>query len=268
MAEEAVVIETPAVETATPETPPAQAPEPTPYEDKARAKGWKPKEEFEGDTADWVSAEEFVKREPLFDRIRNQSKELKELRRTVEEMAKFHHQSVKVAVDREIRALQAQKREAIELGDVQKVEAIDDAIQKQKAELPPAPKAGSDMPEEMTTWLERNAWFKTNADMRDFAAAHNEMYLKRHPGELQKALEETEKATKKAFPEHFAPKENPNKEKPSAVEGAAPRGNGQAKYSESRLSADQRRVFQQYKKAGVMDIEEYCKSLEQIGELQ
>jgi len=36
------------------------------YEKIARTKGWKPKNEFSGEA--WVDAEEFVKREPLFEK--------------------------------------------------------------------------------------------------------------------------------------------------------------------------------------------------------
>ena len=72
------------------------------YEGAAREKGWRPKEEYEGDAEGWVGAEEFVKRQPLFDKIKVQSKRLKELEKTVEAMAKHYQTSIKQAKEKAI----------------------------------------------------------------------------------------------------------------------------------------------------------------------
>ena len=52
-------------------------PEVNKYEEAAKAKGWKPKEEYEGVQEAWIGAEEFLKREPLFDRIKQSRKRLR-----------------------------------------------------------------------------------------------------------------------------------------------------------------------------------------------
>src|SRR3990172_4739307 len=67
-------------------------------EASARAQGWKPKEEFTGDPALWVDAKEFVGRAPLFDKIKTQSKDLKEIRKTVDAMAKHFTANLNAAV--------------------------------------------------------------------------------------------------------------------------------------------------------------------------
>ena len=56
-----------------------EQPKVDPYEDKARATGWRPLEEFEGDPETWVDAKEFLGRAPLFDKIKHQTKKQKEL---------------------------------------------------------------------------------------------------------------------------------------------------------------------------------------------
>ena len=48
-----------------------EAPELSPIEQKAIQMGWRPKEQFEGDEEEFIDAKEFVRRQPLFDRIEN-----------------------------------------------------------------------------------------------------------------------------------------------------------------------------------------------------
>ena len=49
----------------------------SPIEEKAIQMGWRPKDQFEGDEEEFIDAKEFVRRQPLFDRIENQNKQLK-----------------------------------------------------------------------------------------------------------------------------------------------------------------------------------------------
>ena len=58
------------------EEEPLEAVEPSDEETVARAAGWRPKEEFDGDPNQWVDAGEFNRRAPLFEKINNQNKEL------------------------------------------------------------------------------------------------------------------------------------------------------------------------------------------------
>ena len=55
-------------------------PELSPVEQKALEMGWRPKEEWTGEEGDFISAETFVARKPLFDRIEHQNKELKQVK--------------------------------------------------------------------------------------------------------------------------------------------------------------------------------------------
>jgi len=109
-----------------PEASGGAPPEPTPapevnYEELARAEGWRPKAEL-GDAYDplkYVSAEEFVKRAPLFLTIKSQSKAIKELRKTVESVVSFSKQNAELAAKQAIDNLLSQKRDAIVSGDVE-----------------------------------------------------------------------------------------------------------------------------------------------------
>lgn len=244
------------------------------YEEAARSKGWRPKEEFEGDQSSWVDAEEFIKREPLFEKIRSQSKEVRELRKTVESMANHYHKQVEASVKRELTALQNKRRDAIELGDVKKVEEIDQQIEETKQEAAvTAKEEKSEVPEEITTWIEENKWYKDNEDMREFAVAYNLQYLKRNPGQLTESLVKTAEAVKRAFPEEYEKSQGGNKKRSTppqveAPDGAASSG-GKKSYSVSRLSEEQKLVYKQMVTTHkVLSHDEYFKSLEEIGELR
>jgi len=235
------------------------------YETIAREKGWRPKEEFDGDDDSWVDAQEFVKRQPLFDKIKTQSKKMKELEKTVESLAKHYQITMKQAKDKAIAELKAERVEAIELGEVAKVEEIDQRIiDVKKVPDPVAP--NSVMPVEVEAFVEEHKdWFNKNQEMTDFAVAYNESYLKKNPGNLEKSLEETLKVVKRAFPEHFA---NGKRQSPPPVEGATTATKGASKYSLAALTKEQKLVYQQlvvnHKQ---MSHDEYFKDLESAGYL-
>jgi hypothetical protein len=252
-----------------------ETPAADPHEAAARAKGWKPKEEYTGDAALWVDAKEFLGREPLFEKIRTQSKELKDIKRTVEAMAKHQAAIVEHTVNARIAALKAERKVAIEEADVDKVEKIDKAIEEQKEVR--ASSKDKEVPGVIQEWVEANSWYKTDAEMRDFARAYNDSYLKRHPDDLEGSLDATLKATKRAFPEKFPEEKKPPTPPAHSVEGSTAPNKGAAKYSVSRLTPDQKLAHDQYIKAGTFDdiakknkmtpSEYYVRQLDEIGEL-
>ena len=253
-------------ETTLPETGEAEVPAPPEHETIAREKGWRPKEEYEGDPEAWVAAEEFVKRQPLFDKIKIQNKKLKELEKTVEALAKHYQSNVTQAKERAILDLKSERREAIELGEVGKVEEIDQKIhhvqQMQEAVVP----AKGIAPELEQFLAEQKDWFNKDEDMTAFAVSYNETYLKKHPGDLAESLNQTMKAIKRAYPEKF---ENQKKTAPPAVEGGTPVNQGTQKYSTARLNQEQKLVYHQLVKIHKqMSHDDYFKSLENAGFLE
>jgi len=254
---------------------------PDPNEAAARADGWLPKEEYKGDPEKWVDPKTWVEKGPLLKRISSQSTHIKELKRTVDAMARHLEASVQAGVKQELAKLNAAKKEAVKEGDVEKVEAIDRQIDQAKATKADIPTAKEVAPE-IETWVGQNPWYKDDPEMHDFARAFNDTYFKRHPnGDLSDSLKATTDAVKKAFPEKFAvtkKEDPPAKPNASAVEGSThPSRAGGPKYSVSRLTADQRLACDQYMKAHTFDklaeaakmtpTEYYIKQLDEIGEL-
>jgi hypothetical protein len=234
-------------------------------ETAAGEKGWKPESDYEGAKGGFVSAEEFLKREPLFDKIKNQSKELKGLKKTIEAMARQTQTQVKAQVALRLRELKEAKNEAVEAGDVGKVDAIDAEIDQQKAVVT---EEVNQIPDEVSEWIGKNSWFNNDPELNAWAVTHNRTYVEKNPGDVSGSLEATTKAVKKAFPEKFdIPKPKPPV---NPVEGSStPKDTaGKKNYNAGRLSDDQKKVYNQMVKVHkVMSHEEYFAGLEEIGEL-
>jgi hypothetical protein len=254
-----------------------------PIEAAARVKGWKPKAEFTGEPADYVGAEAFLARGPLLEKISTQSRQLNKVTKTMETMARHFNKNVEHAANARIKELEYQKTEAIKTGDVPQVRAIDTAIEHERAAKADAIPAGDgkavEVPPEVEKWVNANPWYVSNAEMHDFAYAHNETYLKRHPGDLEGSLRSTTAAIRRAFPDKFL---KPTTVKPddtvSVVEGGGAPASGGKAYTVNRLNADQRNALSQYLKAGTFTelakeakmspTEYYIRDLEMIGEIK
>jgi hypothetical protein len=236
------------------------------FEKIAKGKGWKPKTEFSGES--WVDAEEFVKREPLFERIKQQSSDLKEMKKIIGTMADHYKKTQEVAVQKAIADLKTQKKEAIEVGDVAKVEQIDKEIEEHKQIKVDAPTTPEIKPE-IKEWVEKNKWFDKNPKMQKFAISFNKTYASDNPeATLSETLKETEEAVKARFPEEF--KTTSHREMVSSVESPSGGDVGSKKkgYGRDRLISDEQRItYDQVVKHKIMPPEEYVKGLEQIGEL-
>lgn len=244
------------------------------YEALAKKEGWRSKEELgdDFDAARYVGAEEFLKRKPLFETIKQQSKAIKRLEKTVDSVVSFSQKNAELAAKKAIADLNAQKKEAIEKGDVDSVTEIDKNIEDHKKVVDDAKIAASTIPAEITEWATKNPWFDTELEMQDFATAYCASYKKRNPTEdINKVLEETEKAVKRAFPDSKYFKSR--RSDPPAVEthkdDAGDTGGNNKKYTMSRLTEEQKLTYNAYvKKSKMMTHDAYFQKLEEIGALE
>jgi hypothetical protein len=132
------------------------------FDTEARAHGWKPQDEFQGDPAKWTDAETFVKRaDEIMPLMREQNKDLRrkisEMERTVKKLAK----SEQAAHKERLEALQTQRLEAFDSGDREAFVAADkkaDELRKDMGDAAPALN-GEDPAEELDTFREANPWF-------------------------------------------------------------------------------------------------------------
>ena len=111
------------------ETPPPEAPPERDWNADARDMGWKPKDEWHGDSDGWRDAKEFVKRgDEIFGFIRNDRDRLREKNAQIEadrddRLKRMEKQYVgllerqKTLHEADIKVIEADKRKAVEEGD-------------------------------------------------------------------------------------------------------------------------------------------------------
>ena len=237
----------------------------SPVQEEALSQGWVPKEEFDGDSERWVDAGEFLRRGELFRKIESQSKELKDVKRALSELAKHNSKIREVEYARAIDALKAQKKEALSEGDADRVVDIDDKIdlvkdqqkQLQQQQVQEVVQAAEVHPE-LKNWISKNSWYESDAKMRKFADAYGTSIAGDYsPVEV---LKEVEKAVKKQYPEKFR---NPNRERAGAVEGNVQRG-GRTTESEMELSDVEKTVMKTLVDGGHITKEKYLEQLKAI----
>ena len=85
----------------------------TSIEEKAISMGWRPKEQFEGDEEEFIDAKEFVRRQPLFDRIESQNKQLKNVTKALEALKTHYTRVEEAAVQKAINQLKAQRKSCL-----------------------------------------------------------------------------------------------------------------------------------------------------------
>jgi len=163
---------------------------------EAESQGWVPKERYRGNEADWVDAETFVKRgreilpilrknnENLVKDLNATKEQLKDFREAAEEFKKFQRESYERKAseyERRIQDIKESRAQAINDGDGQKVNALDDALDEAKEDLKEAKQAVKDVisvPEQpasaavdpnLQSWLDKNAWFGEDRRMTSIA---------------------------------------------------------------------------------------------------
>ena len=205
------VIEEPVIEEAAPEAANDDEPIDTDLEDRARRQGWKPKDEFNRDPADWKPADEFLEvaeteMPVLRERMRNMEKQIQGMDKTLE----FQKQERELALQEERDRLGAQYdarlRETVEAGDGDAF----DRIQREKTEHlkePPAPKTANDLPEAIREFMAENKWYGENEDMTEFAEAQNLIVRQHHPDWSDElVMRQIGARVKQAYPGDAAPK--------------------------------------------------------------
>jgi len=252
-----VVPDTPVVET------PESTPQVDPIETEAREQGWKPKEEYEGDPAKWRPAKEFVERGELFGKIDHMGKELKETRKALK-MLQDHHTKVReTEYNRALTELKALQKKHLEEGNsdgyLETTELLTDLKAEQKAREVVQQNTPNQPDPRFLNWISANKWYEKDTEMRKYADTLGAGYAASNPGiDPEEVLQYVTKEVRTRFSTKFV---NPNREKPSTVEGAS---TGAANKSSFELTDDERKVMNTFVRAGVMSKEDYIAQVKQM----
>lgn len=234
------------------------------YESQAREQGWKPKEEYQGDPEKWKPAKEFVERGELFGKIDSMGKELKETRKALK-MLQEHHSKVKeTEFKNAINELKSLQKKHLEEGNsdgyLEATELLTDLKTEQKAREVVGQATPNQPDPRFLSWVGENKWYEKDADMRDYADTLGMGYAQRNPGiDPLDVLEFVTKQVKTHFKEKFV---NPNRTKPSAVDG----GNaaGTPAKSNFELSDEEKKVMNTFLRNNLMTKEEYMNEVKKL----
>lgn len=218
------------------------------------------------------SAEEFVK--VALDKFPDQSKKIKQLFRTVEELKEHMTKAETRAYEKARLELDAQRKQAIYDGDVERVEALDKAREDLKPASIEAPTqqlhpAIADFEERNGSWLNGTSYEELK--MQQWVEAHGAILgRKKLPVDEHMAL--LEDHVRKEFSNYFDNKEDKQIASPVSssrenVTSTATRSKGKAP-TFNDLNAEQKQIARDFEKMGVMTIENYIKDLVKHGELK
>jgi len=238
-------------------------------EQKALEMGWRSKDNFDGPEDEFIDAKEFVRRQPLFDKISHQSREIKEVRKALEAL-KTHYTTVReTEYERAISALKKEREVAIAEGDGPRFTALDeeikgvekqaDAIKEIKEK--PLVDTPTEHPE-FTSWKNQNRWYETTGYMRKFADdLGTELAQKGLPP--AEVLKQVSQAVKKEFPQKFV---NPNKADAPFTNSGASGSRGGSTSVESSLTEQERNIMNTLVRSGTITKEKYLADLKAIKE--
>lgn len=213
---------------------------------EAMERGWKPKDQYEGDPGKWRSAELFLELEPFYKRIETQSKQLKNYQKAVTQIAKDMQTVKEQAYKKAIADIRAERKNAMQEGDYDRVDLLDEKLdlvkeehQRLQAQVPAEIEDEAVDPNVFVEWTKRNTWYERDAGLKDWADARGVVLYQQGKDKLE-ILQQLEREAKQKFPEKFT---NPNRERPGAV-SAAGKKPATAKAVEQTMSAEERRIME------------------------
>ena len=236
----------------------------TDVEQRAMEMGWRPKSEFDGDEVDFVDAREFISRKPLYDKISQQSKQIKNVSKALDAL-KEHYTKVQVTeYERALKDLKTQRKEALVQGDADAFERAEDGIRQAEEQFNEIREAAQNIRVDtepvlnpvFINWKNRNPWYENTSYMREFA---DEEGRRLHSQGLDptEVLKRVEQAVRKEFPTKFR---NPNKE--GAPDVDTNRGtHSSSKGAKYQLSEQERNIMNTLVRSKVMTEEQYIADL-------
>lgn len=212
---------------------------------QAMEHGWKPKEEFDESTGKkWRSAEEFMDRKSLFDKIDEQHRKIKDLSKGLNALAEHNKKIEQSAYERALRELRAERKQALEEGDLVKAEEIRDRIDEVKEEQRKQPVPQTNVVNtSFEQWVAQNKWYESDPDMRAYADGYAQQLVGNGVTDPSVALPQIERKVREVFAAKFR---NPNKDRAPSLET----GKARSKADSFVMTREEEKVMNQLIAAG------------------
>lgn len=202
------------------------------HEEEARAKGWRPKEEFVGDPAEFRGAKEWLERGEILDTVHSLKRQLKEQSESLQHMAEFTKKIETVTREKTISEIEARHRAAVEVGDIATATAAVKEMVKASVDVSLPQPATAPIDPEVHAFVARNsAWFNENnaenTAMKSFALKRDaELAVEMKGASPTEIIKRLESDVHRLFPHKFqsapvsavgAPSGSPPKSKEAAI---------------------------------------------------
>lgn len=200
-------------------------------EKQAMEQGWKPPDKFDESDKEFVSAAEYLRRGELFEKIKElksaSRSETRRLEKQIEELTNLMHDSKRQGYEQALRDIEARRREAVEIGDIEGFNAADNQYAELKEKLNSIKQskvsAEPEISDAALQFKERNHdWFNNNTPENSSMvnqAINIDQYLTSNKPYLteDQRLALVEKELKTLYPHRFS---NMHKKRPAKVESA------------------------------------------------
>lgn len=231
-------------------------------EEKARADGWVPQEEYEGNH--WRSAEDYNDRGDMINSVRAAKKQAEEAQahadKALERNNQFHHMQNEMQIKR-IDDLERQLKDTVEVGDTAGFDRIQSQIKDEQQNFIPVPEPEApprvDVSEGtrlIEKWNAENPWISEHSPEASFAKAEFERYLQQNntPGKdpnilVTGAIAQVEHAMGRQFPDESGV--NENRHKPSKFSHGRMGSRGTRSLSMDDLTREEMGVWNSQKDA-------------------
>lgn len=236
-----------------------------PSEEQARRLGWKSKDEYKGDQANWRDWQDFLNEDLsnapqlkatvklLKRRLDQADRKAKQFETTLKEATEYFSKAEQRAYDRAVSDLRAKQRAAVAVGDEDAFDAAADELDKlnkdaKDGKAPKAPEVDPQVQKTFRKWERDNDWYGKDRAMTAFAdaeAAAMGSYVE-NDMDPDEYLEELSARVKKEFAHKF---ELPKKR--SAVEGVGETRATKGAETFDNLPAEAKAQFARFEKMGI-----------------
>lgn len=229
----------------------------------AQELGWNPDYEGEGkvDAKTYILKSREIQN-TMRDHIKDQKNQLGELNNSVEELKAHNERVYKAEVKRlktELDSLKKEKRDAIEEGDVDRVEELDgqiDDLKESMAEPKEKQKEEAISNPEFDAWVAKNQWYNEDDEMAAFA---DSIAAENHGAPFKRVAALVDRKVREVFPDKFS-KETPATPAASKTPSPVEKGGGKPqtpKFTKADLTDEQKSIMNQFVRQGIMTEKQY-----------
>ena len=189
-------------------------------EAEARSQGWVSEEDFKGPKDKWVDAATFVQRgheinpilrknnEKLMKELKERDKVINELKVGVDEFKAYHAETANREYEKALKALRTEKKEALEMGEHDRVMEIDDKLDELKTKKPiEKEEVKQELPQPdpaFVEWYKDNKWLTEDVELWHVAQGISKILTAENPGmDATDFLNEIKRRVQRRYPDKF-----------------------------------------------------------------